>query len=937
VICTGIALTFSLLGQVAAGAVSHIEWLGQAKIPGGARIEGEVVGGLSGITFDAMRGVFYVVTDDPSARGPARFFTVEIDLTQEKLTDEAVKVVASTVIQSPDGGAIEKLTVDPEGIGLHPDGSLFISSEGQIERQVGLFVRQYSVDGEFLAELPLARRYLPSADGSSGPRHNLGLESLAISPDGRYLFTALENALIQDGPEAALGVPSPSRLLQYDLEEGRLEAEFVYMTDPLAVASSVPDGTAVNGLVDLLALDSNRLLSMERSFSMGVGNTIKLFRVDTTHASDIQAHESLAGVDPGERAPVEKHLLLDLGELGVYLDNLEGMTLGPVLGDGRQTLILVSDDNFNPLVQTTQIFAFALGSGPMGVEQVQGADHRSPIDGQWVSGVEGVVTGIYAGRDGGFWIESNSRGVLVSPTLQGFTPSVGDRVAIDGRVVETQRSGELSVTTLQPSRVVSLASDEPRTPPVAVGPGGRRVPGEVVEDDGLRVFEPQFDGIDFWESLEGMRIELTDPLVVGPTNRYGELAVDAGGNPTETGRTHRGGLLLRPGDLNPERPILDFSGLGGGLAANVGDRFQGALVGIVDYRFGRYRLQVQEPLPRLQRANHEPEVTRLRGAEDVLTIATFNVMNLSAINDQERFRSLSQTLTQALGAPDVVALQEIQDDTGPEDDGQVGATRTLERLIAEVEANGGPRYEYTQIDPMDGRDGGQRGANIRVVFLFNPTRVIFKQSGRPTAETPVRVVRGGERPGLSVNPGRIEPQAAAFGGDKARGFSASRKSLVGEFHFGPEKIFVVNNHLTSKSADTRVFGQTQPPLRHSEDQRSQQASWVARFAAEILERDPQAGVVVLGDFNEHEFRPAMRILTAEGLVNLTERIEERDRYTFNYRGNSQLLDHILVSRLLLERVEARVDIVHANVDFSHDHRSSDHDPVLVQLDFGWTE
>lgn len=930
----------TLMGPLFATSVTRLESLGEARIPGGTRVGETPVGGLSGIAYDASRDLYLALVDDPSARGPARFFELKIDLDEGRLRDDAAEVVGMTVIQSAAGGPMPRLSVDPEGIVLHPDGTLYISSEGQIRQQVDPFVRHFARDGHYLGDLPLAARYRATPEGDSGPRHNLVFESLTATPDGRFLFAGLENALVQDGSEAALEIASPSRLLKFDLESGELVAEFLYWTEPVAEPASVPEGLEVNGLVELLALDENHLLALERSFSMGAGNTVRLFQIRLEGAADVQAWPALREVALAEVAAVDKELLLDLAELETYLDNVEGMTFGPPLQDGRRTLILVSDDNFNPLVQTTQILAFALGVEPLEVEKIQGAGHRSPLEGQWVRGIEGVITGSYPGREAGFWMESTteddeaatSRGVLVLVDEKSPAGQVGDRVAVAGRVLESQRPGELSTTTVQASKIEVLSGGEGPLPRVVVGRTGLRVPSEVVDDDGLRFFEPGFDGLDFWESLEGVRVALDDVVIVGPTNRYGDLAIDASGRLSSNAVTPAGGILMLPGDLNPERLVVDYSGLGEAPAVAVGDRFAGRLNGIVGYRFGMYRLYVEAPVPRLVAADRQPESTTLAPIGTRLTLATFNVLNLSARSREQHFQALAQTLTVSLGGPDIVAVQEIQDDTGPKDDGTVTAAGTLRRLIAAVGSAGGPEYEFCQVDPVDNQDGGQPGSNIRQAFLFNPRRVALMERGQAGAFEAVRLVSDERGIGLSSNPGRISPEAPAFQGDESRDFSASRKPLVAEFQFGGRSLFVVNNHWSSKRSDDPVFGEVQPPARHSEDQRSQQARWVANFVAEILALDPAAAVVVLGDLNEHEFRTPLRILAATPLENLVFSLAREDRYSFNFRGNSQLLDHILVSRSLFDRAEPRIDIVHVNSDLAHAHSSSDHDPIVVQLD-----
>ena len=242
-------------------------------------------------------------------------------------------------------------------------------------------------------------------------------------------------------------------------------------------------------------------------------------------------------------------------------------------------------------------------------------------------------------------------------------------------------------------------------------------------------------------------------------------------------------------------------------------------------------------------------------------------------------------------------------------------------------------YESRVVDPENDQDGGRPGSNIRVAFLFNPRRIDFVDRGQAGPNDAVQVLDPSEDGILSLSPGRLMPMAPAFAGDLQRGFSPSRKPVVGEILFGDERLVLINNHWVSKRADDETFGEIQPPRRSSEDQRSQQARLVADFVRQIEAKHPGTGVVVLGDLNENEFRTPLSILGAAGLENLVRRLPVEDRYSFNFQGNSQMLDHILINQSLLQRVSARYDIVHRNADFAHSRSASDHDPILVELDF----
>jgi hypothetical protein len=348
--------------------VPPLSFRGEATLPAGAAFAGTVVGGLSSITYDAWRDVYYAISDaqpnlnlpgvePPASQGPFRFYTLRIDVRGGSLEPGDVSVVDVTTLTDAAGAPLPAGTVDPEGLALTRRRTLIVTSEGfaQPGNAVAPFVREFSLDGRQLRELDLPG-YVEPVVGVSGVRNNLGLESAAVTPGGRFLFTGFENALVQDGTAATLTTGSPSRLLRYDTRSGRLERQYVYLNDPVA-EPPVPAGQfTVNGLVELLPLNSQFLLSMERSFSVGAGNTVRLHGVALPGATDVNGVADLD--DAGAVRPARKHLLLDLDELGLPLDNLEGMTLGPRLHHGRRALVLVSDNNFTP-GQVSQFLLFS--------------------------------------------------------------------------------------------------------------------------------------------------------------------------------------------------------------------------------------------------------------------------------------------------------------------------------------------------------------------------------------------------------------------------------------------------------------------------------------------------------------------------------------------------------------------------------------------------
>jgi endonuclease/exonuclease/phosphatase family metal-dependent hydrolase len=323
------------------------------------------------------------------------------------------------------------------------------------------------------------------------------------------------------------------------------------------------------------------------------------------------------------------------------------------------------------------------------------------------------------------------------------------------------------------------------------------------------------------------------------------------------------------------------------------------------------------------------ETTALSPDVNQLTLATFNVENLSPADGATKFNTLAARIVNNLRSPDIIAVEEIQDNNGATNDAVVDATQTYGALIQAIAAAGGPTYQFRQIDPADDQDGGEPGGNIRVGFLFNPNRVSFVDRAGGTATTATTVTNVNGIPQLSVSPGRIDPTNAAF--------NASRKPLVGEFQFQDQTLFVIANHWNSKGGDQPLYGPNQPPLLSSEAQRRQQAQVVNDFVDSLLAVNPAANIAVVGDLNDFQFSEPLNILKGipggngtPVLQNLIETLPENERYTYNFQGNAQALDHILVSNGLLNQLNG-YDVVHINSEFAD--QSSDHDPSVARFTF----
>lgn len=354
-----LTLTLFLIFSTSSVAISTvIDFMGKANLPTGLLYNNTEVGGLSGITYNPEQQVYYAISDDPSNINKARFYTLKIDLSSGSLGETGISVIGVTPLLTETGESFIKDSLDPEGIAFSGN-SIFIASEGNFYQNIPAFIKEFSLEGKLLRSLPIPKKFIDeNGNENQGLRSNLSLESLTITPDKNYLFTATENALIQDGDKASLDRGTPSRILRYNLQTNQPDREFLYLTDPLANSSFIAEQYNRQGLVDLLAINDQHLISLERSFSLGLGYTIKLFLVNLESADNIQELESITQAKSAI-IPAEKTLLLNLNRLNILIDNIEGLTWGSPLPKGGRSLILISDNNFMSL-QTTQIIALRI-------------------------------------------------------------------------------------------------------------------------------------------------------------------------------------------------------------------------------------------------------------------------------------------------------------------------------------------------------------------------------------------------------------------------------------------------------------------------------------------------------------------------------------------------------------------------------------------------
>ena len=618
------------------------------------------------------------------------------------------------------------------------------------------------------------------------------------------------------------------------------------------------------------------------------------------------------------------------------------------------------------------------------IHDIQGAQHVSPYRGAVVAAVPGVVTAV---RRNGYFIQDprpdrdsrTSEGIFVftgSSTLDPLlTP--GTPVTVSGQVTEFRAGGATSanLSTTELTSATAVRTGSGAIAPTIVGRGGRVPPREVIDNDTVDpggedptavsgdvdanpAFDPKEDGLDFYESLEGMLTEVRNAVAVAPTSDFGsnrELPVLADNGADANVRAPRGPIVVRGfdssapqefrrGDFNPERIILNDAADPSGDPilpfADVRDRFTAPVRAVVDYSFGNFKF-LAVTNPPLADGRLQPEQTRKR-KRDELAVASYNVENLDGADPQARFDRVADQIVDSLRSPDILSLEEIQDNDGAATRAPTAANLTHSRLIEAIVAAGGPRYDYRQIDPVSNSDGGEPNGNIRISFLFRTDVRDLRFVDRPggTATTRTNPVAGPGGAQLTLSPGRVDPENPVF--------ENSRKPLAGEFRYRGRPLFVVGNHFNSKGGDDPVFGRFQEPRRPSElvrrgsatdpsDTERGQAGVLNDFVRQILDIDSRARVIVLGDFNDFDFSETLRVLeqgpsTRSGpeLINLWRLLPRAERYSYIFQGNAQVLDHILVSPSLLLRGSPDFEPVHINTEYSD--QASDHDPPIVRFE-----
>ena len=626
------------------------------------------------------------------------------------------------------------------------------------------------------------------------------------------------------------------------------------------------------------------------------------------------------------------------------------------------------------------------------IYDIQGAGHTSAYAGQSVT-TKGIVTAIDKDNNA-FWIQdaTGDGNIGTSDAIYVFVNAplsaqivIGAEVQVAGSVAEfrsASRTTDLTLTEIVTPTVTVLSTGNALPAAVIIGDvndpaTNQRTPAlaSLGDDETSGVYDPINDGIDFWESLEGMRVTLEDVRVTSPErSSFGEIwtTPNVGANDSANGR---GGLTISdatPGvanpagkafDFNPERIQLDDeAGIATPGVVTVGDKL-GNVTGVVSYTAGSYEVNATEAYT-LTSGGLARETTTIAANLDRITIANFNVENLSPVgttfssgevSTQDKFDRLALAIINNLGTPDIIALQEVQDNNGIADGGVVDSTLTLTQLLDAIEAAGGPRYLAIVSDPVNGQDGGAPGGNIRVAYLYLADAVTPTDANGLSGLPGDRIRKLPTEDRIGADPDGAGPLTADVD------FSSTRKSLpiewapAGYTQDQGGTFWTINNHLSSKGGSAPLTGDRLDLPEYSEllnsgaTKREGQAIDINAFIDAVLSNALTSDdrVIALGDFNEFQFFPAVQLVTgaiarltagtasaASTFVSetavmqaLIELLPEAERYSYVFDGNSQALDQILTTLNLVS--DALYDIVHINSEFAD--QLSDHDPSLVSL------
>lgn len=602
---------------------------------------------------------------------------------------------------------------------------------------------------------------------------------------------------------------------------------------------------------------------------------------------------------------------------------------------------------------TISLISFACYVSGLTVNEVNGPAVLSAYVDQTVN-LTGIVTAV---GPSGFFLRDKvpakrtkknpgSSSVYVYGSASAKIVKSGDEVSFSAQVAEYRSAvAYIPLTELMYPTDLQVVSQGNKVTPILVGKGkdGLQPPTEEFSAlDGGDIFaipndqakfadttllQPSKYGLDFWESLSGELVSIDGPVALGESSRYGDIWIR--GNWKVTGLNSRGGLTItadkKGSDSNPES-ILIGEPLDGtsNSKAKLGDVLA-PFKGVVTYAFGFYRILPTTALTVTAAATGKAAPTKYttKGSCKGLTLGQYNVLNLNP--KSSHVGGIVTQIVDILKTPDLIYLQEIQDNDGATDSGTVSGNLTLSTLTTAIAEQSGVQYAATEVIPENNLDGGAPGSNIRVAYLYNPS-VLTLTPGAPVGG-PHDAVQINKDLKLSHNPGRIAPASAAW--------NDSRKPIIASFTVNKTKkpFFAINVHFSSKGGSSSIHGDPRPMINGAIDARVAQLAETTAFINQVLKFDKNANIVIAGDFNEFSgVSPMVKFVKDTGLTEIDEvvKIKPAERYSYSYDGNCQTLDHMFVSKSVKKGTKG-YEHLHVNTWWPVE-QVSDHDPAVGLFD-----
>ncbi|KAM0349042.1 hypothetical protein ACHAPU_003977 [Fusarium lateritium] len=581
------------------------------------------------------------------------------------------------------------------------------------------------------------------------------------------------------------------------------------------------------------------------------------------------------------------------------------------------------------------------------IAEINGDRYLSSYKGKNVTGVEGLVTAV---GSSGFYLRSTkpdrnaatSEGLYIFGKTAVGSVSVGDVITLDGFIEEYRSNKDyIHLTEMSYPQNIVVKSSDNKFKPKVIGKDTGNPPGKQFSElDGGNVFavpnnetlisvaNPKLNiksyGLDFWESLSGELVTVQKGYALSRPNTYGDFWVR--GNWKVSGLNKHGGLTMVGSDANPEAITIGspLDGTKNPTDTKLGD-YVGEITGVVSNAFGFYRILPLTAVKVIKASNAEHPAVSFTSQKSCkgITVADYNAENLNPAS--AHLPLVVKQIVEKLRTPDLIFLQEVQDNSGATNDGIVSANQTLAALADGIEESSGVVYDWAEVIPDNNEDGGQPGGNIRQAYLYRPDAVELVNPNQSNADDVNAVLDG---PSLKFNPGRIDPANPAW--------DDSRKPLVAQWKpvKGTKKpFFTVNVHFGSKGGSTSVHGDARTPVNKGVEKRTKQSQITAEFIAQILKKDSKAHVIAAGDFNEFaDVAPIETFIETSGLLDADEaaKIPATERYTYLFDSNCQALDHMFISKELRKGI--KYEHLHINTWQNTAGEVSDHDPSVARFD-----